>query len=79
MEIEELKERVDEALYAMVYGNLANAPVPTEEIERWLKYIIGEENVNPCTLCMGRQLENCERVCKSGKVDRNIDKWWLGC
>lgn len=38
-ELDPLGVRLEEARYAMIYGNESNAPVPTEVVENWLAYI----------------------------------------
>ena len=36
---QQMHERIEEARYAMVAGNLDNKPVPPDVIGRWLDYI----------------------------------------
>jgi hypothetical protein len=56
-------ERLEDARHALVDGNIANEPVPPEIIARWLDYIAGNDEHDPCTLCGLRQLEHCQFAC----------------
>jgi hypothetical protein len=61
--VNNILERLEDARYALVDGNIANEPVPPEIIARWLDYIAGERDDTPCTLCGLRQMDHCQWAC----------------
>jgi hypothetical protein len=57
----EMMARIALMRYALVKTN--DAPIPPEIVKRWLDYITGQRNDEPCVLCGDRQLEDCHWAC----------------
>jgi hypothetical protein len=60
LDVSGMAGRLEEARRALVDGNV---PVPPDIIGRWLDYIAGDLEHDPCTLCGLRQLDHCGWAC----------------
>ena len=64
-----MMSRVALARYALVSGNVAREPVPVEIVSRWLEYIGGVREWEPCAGCMARHLANCHWACLDSRAE----------